>query len=34
MILKDAILDQDQPVPEQYRKHVEEYLRTLSDDLR
>ncbi len=25
MILKDAILDRDQPVPEQYRKHVEEY---------
>ena len=25
LILKDAILDQDQPVPEQYRKHVEEY---------
>ncbi len=34
LILKDAILDQDQPVPEQYRRRVEEYLRTLSEDLR
>jgi hypothetical protein len=34
LILKDAVLDQDQPVPEQYRRHVEEYLRTLSEDLR
>ena len=34
LILKDAILDQDQPVPEQYRRQVEEYLRTLSEDLR
>ncbi len=34
LILKDAILDQDQPVPDQYRRHVEEYLRTLSEDLR
>ena len=34
LILKDAILDQDQPVPEQYRRLVEEYLKTLSEDLR
>jgi hypothetical protein len=34
LILKDAVLDQDQPVPEQYRKHVEQYYRTLSEDLR
>ena len=34
LILKDAILDQDQPVPEQYRKLVEEYYRVLSEDLR
>ena len=34
LILKDAILDEDQPVPEQYRKHVEEYYRALSEDFR
>jgi hypothetical protein len=34
MILKEAILDEDQPVPEQYRKLVEEYYRILSEDLR
>jgi hypothetical protein len=34
LILKDAILDQDQPVPEQYRKQVEDYYRALSEDLR
>ncbi len=34
LILKDAMLDQDQPVPEQYRRQVEEYLKTLSEDLR
>jgi hypothetical protein len=34
IILKDAVLDQDQPVPEKYRKHVEQYYKTLSEDLR
>jgi hypothetical protein len=34
IILKDAVLDSDQPVPEQYRKQVEEYYKTLSKDLR
>jgi hypothetical protein len=34
IILKDAILDRDQPVPERYRKQVEEYFKKLSEDLR
>ena len=34
IILKEAILDRDQPVPEQYRRQVEEYYKTLSEDLR
>jgi hypothetical protein len=34
IILKDAVLDRDQPVPPQYEEKVKKYLRTLSDDLR
>jgi len=34
IILKDAFLDQDEPVPPQYRKRVESYYRVLSEDLR
>ncbi|MBN2579508.1 MAG: hypothetical protein JXB10_10990 [Pirellulales bacterium] len=34
IILKDAVLDADQPVPPQYKKEVEQYLKILSDDLR
>ena len=31
--LKDAFLDQDEPVPPQYQKQVETYYRVLSEDL-
>jgi hypothetical protein len=34
IILKDALLDRDEPVPPQYRALVEEYYRALADDLR
>jgi hypothetical protein len=34
LILKDALLDKDEAVPPQYKKYVEEYYRTLSEDLR
>jgi hypothetical protein len=34
IILKDALLDRDEAVPPQYKPLVEEYYRTLSDDLR
>jgi hypothetical protein len=33
-ILAGALLDSDQPVPPEYRRLVDEYYRTLSDDLR
>ena len=33
IILKDAFLDQDEPVPPQYQKQVETYYRVLSEDL-
>lgn len=33
IILQDAFLDQDEPVPPQYQKHVETYYRVLSEDL-
>ena len=33
IILKDAFLDQDEPVPPQYQKKVELYYRVLSEDL-
>jgi hypothetical protein len=33
-ILAGALMDSDQPVPPEYRKLVDEYYRTLSDDLR
>jgi hypothetical protein len=34
LILKDALLDKDEAIPPQYKKYVEEYYRTLSEDLR
>jgi hypothetical protein len=34
LILKDALLDKDEAVPSQYKRYVEEYYRTLSEDLR
>jgi hypothetical protein len=34
LILKDALLDKDEAVPPQYKSYVEEYYRTLSEDLR
>jgi hypothetical protein len=34
LILKDALLDKDEAVPPQYKIYVEEYYRTLSEDLR
>ena len=34
IILKDALLDQDEPVPPQYEKRVQSYYRVLSEDLR
>ena len=34
LILKDALLDKDEAVPPRYKKYVEEYYRTLSEDLR
>lgn len=34
LILQDALLDKDEAVPPQYKKHVEAYYRTLSEDLR
>jgi hypothetical protein len=33
IILKDAFLDQDEPVPPQFQKQVETYYRVLSEDL-
>ena len=33
IILQDAFLDQDEPVPPQYQKQVETYYRVLSEDL-
>jgi hypothetical protein len=34
LILKDILLDKDEAVPPQYKKYVDEYYRTLSEDLR
>jgi hypothetical protein len=34
VILKDALLDKDEPVPPQFKALVEEYYRVLSEDLR
>jgi hypothetical protein len=34
IILKDILLDKDEPVPPQYKALVEEYYRVLSDDAR
>jgi hypothetical protein len=34
VILKDALLDKDEPVPPQFKALVEEYYRILSEDLR
>jgi hypothetical protein len=34
LILKDVLLDKDEAVPPQYKHYVEEYYRTLSEDLR
>jgi hypothetical protein len=34
IILKDALLDRDEPVPPRYKKLVEEYYRMLSEDIR
>jgi hypothetical protein len=34
VVLRDALLDRDEPVPPQYKSLVEEYYRLLSDDLR
>lgn len=34
LILRDVLLDKDEPVPPQYRALVEEYYRVLSDDVR
>ena len=34
VVLRDALLDRDEPVPTQYKSLVEEYYRLLSDDLR
>ena len=34
IILRDILLDKDEPVPPQYKALVEEYYRVLSDDAR
>jgi len=34
MILKDILLDKDEPVPPQFKGLVEQYYRVLSDDAR
>jgi hypothetical protein len=34
IILKDILLDKDEPVPPQYKKLVEQYYKVLSEDLR
>jgi hypothetical protein len=34
IILKDILLDKDEPVPPQFKALVEEYYRVLSDDAR